>query len=136
MKDNVDIYIERLTDKILKDASLESPSKDFTTHLMSKVEAMAKSPDLVYKPLISKPLWFIIIASVIGLVTFSVFNSPTEEGLLSTIDLSFLTDNKLSNAVTSVTFSKTILYAAVLFALMFGIQIPVLRGYFDRRLEV
>lgn len=136
MKSNVDNHIERLTDKVLKDVPLESPSEEFTAHIMSKVEAIVLSPEVVYKPLISKPMWFIIIAGIIGLVTFSVFNSPTEEGLLSTVDLSFLTNNKVSIAVTSVTFSKTILYAAVLFALMFGIQIPVLRGYFDRRLEV
>jgi len=135
MNKHVDKYIEKLTDKVLKDASLEAPSEDFTAHVMSKVEAIAQSPEVVYKPLISKPLWFVIIAGVIGLVTYSIFNSPTEEGLLSTVDLSFLTNNKVSIAVTSVTFSKTILYSVVLFALMFGIQIPILRGYFDKRLN-
>ncbi len=136
MNKHVDNCIESLTDKVLKDASLDSPSEDFTALVMSKVEALTQSSKVAYKPLISKPMWFMIIAGVIGLVTYSVLNSPTDNGLLSTVDFSFLTNNKLSNAMSSMTFSRTILYSMVLFALMFGIQIPILKGYFDKRLEV
>lgn len=134
MKENVDKNIEKLSDKVLKEISLESPSNDFTTSVMSKIEAIAQ-PRVVYKPLISKPVWLLIIAGFIGLVIYAQMNAPADSGLLSAIDLSFLTDNKLSSALSRMTFSKTLLYSTVLFAFMFGIQVPLLRGYLDKRLN-
>ena len=135
MKENVDKYLENLSDKVLKEISLESPSNDFTTSVMSKIEAIARPTGVMYKPLISKTMWFLISVGLIGIVAYSVLYNPTENELLSAFDLSFLTDNKLTAAMSGMTFSKTLLYSTVLFALMFAVQVPLLRGYLDRRLN-
>lgn len=136
MKTNSDRHIERITDKILKEASLESPSLDFTTKVMSQVQGIALNDVTTYKPLISKPVWIGIAVLFIGALAYSFFGSATESEWLATIDLSILSDNKLTNALTGLSFSKTILYAAVMFAIMFAVQVPILKGYFDKRLSV
>lgn len=137
MSDNVDKHIERLVDKTMDYSELESPSLDFTNVVMSQVNALEKGTVTTYQPLISKPMWFAIFAVGLAIVLYIIFGTTTSEsGWLNTIDLSVLTDNKLNNAFSGFKVSKTVMYAVVLFGIMLFIQVPILKHYFDRRLEV
>ena len=128
-----DKKIEAFIDKLMSADALEQPSLDFTAHVMSKVEAISNSTVTVYKPLISKPVWMLIISAFVALVGYVVFNEPsTSSGLLERFDLSGVS-NPLENI--SFNFSKTLMYAMVLMAVMFSIQIPVLKHYFNKRMS-
>lgn len=128
-----DKKIEAFIDKLMSADSLEQPSIDFTDKVMSKVEAMSNSTATVYKPLISKPVWILIVATFLALVGYVIFNEPsTSSGLLERFDLSGVS-NPLENV--SFNFSKTLMYAMVLMAVMFSVQIPILKHYFNNRMS-
>jgi hypothetical protein len=128
-----DKKIEAFIDKLMSADSLEQPSLDFTDNVMSKVEAIFNSTATVYKPLISKPVWILIITGFIALVGYIVFNEPSSSsGLLERFDLSNVS-NPLENI--SFNFSKTLMYAMVLMAVMFSVQIPILKHYFNNRMS-
>jgi hypothetical protein len=128
-----DKKIEAFIDKLMSADSLEQPSIDFTANVMSKVEAISNSTATVYKPLISKQVWILIVATFLALVGYVIFNEPsTSSGLLERFDLSGVS-NPLENI--SFNFSKTLMYAMVLMAVMFSVQIPILKHYFNNRMS-
>ena len=61
MQDKTDKYLDDLTKKVIKIGSIESPSFNFTDTVMSQVEALGKNQLTVYKPLISKKKWALIL---------------------------------------------------------------------------
>ena len=127
-----DKKIEALIDKLMSADRLEQPSLDFTTNVMSKVQAISNSTATEYKPLISRPVWMLIITAFILLVGYIIFSEPTtSSNLLERFDLSGVS-NPFENI--SFNFSKTLIYAMVLMAVMFSIQVPVLKYYFNKRM--
>ena len=137
MKENINKHIENLVTKAMKRSTLESTSLDFTNTVMSQVNALGHSSVTTYKPLISKPMWFVIFAVGLAIALYIIFGtSTTETGWLNSIDLSVLINNKFSHALTEFTVSKTVMYGIVLFGIMLFIQIPILKHYFDKRLEM
>ena len=136
MNEKVDKQIEKLVERSMKTQSLESPSSNFTSMVMNQVHALNKSKITIYKPLISKPMWFAIFVIALLVVSYIIFGmNTTESGLLNFIDLSILTDNKLSNILSGFKVSKTVMYSVVLFGIMLFIQVPILKNYFNKRLE-
>ena len=137
MNEKIDKQIEELVERSMKTQSLESPSSNFTSMVMKQVHALEQSRVTVYKPLISKPMWFAMFVVTLLVVAYIIFGmKTTETGLLNFIDLSILTDNKLSSAMSGFKVSKTVLYSVVLFGIMLFIQVPILKNYFNKRLTV
>ncbi len=123
--------IEAFIDKLMADETLKQPSLDFTDNVMSKVEAISTAT--VYKPLIPKSIWFIIIGSFVALVGYIYFKEPlTSSGWLDRFNLSNISINPLQNV--SFEFSKTLIYAMVFLAITVSIQIPLLKHYFSKRM--
>ena len=136
MKEHTEQHLDKLAKKVMQLSSLESPSLDFTAKIMAKVEASATSSITVYKPLISKSGWLIISILVIGGLTYGIFGSGLEGlGWFDNIDYSIISNNKVTEAISGITFSKTLMYAIGLCGLVFFIQIPMMKHYFDKRLE-
>ena len=134
---NTDKQIDDLAKKMMSSSGLEKPSVNFTANIMSQIEAIKSISVLDSKPLISKTAWFGIAIAVIGLFAYSFFNTSTESlGLFENVDLSFISNNKISELLSSFTISKTVLYSVLLFGIMFSIQIPLLKNYLDKRYEV
>ncbi len=73
MKKNVDKQIENLVDKVMKQSTLETPSIDFTSHIMVQVEAAKQSTSTTYQPLISKRVWAIISIGFIAFVGYILY---------------------------------------------------------------
>ncbi|WP_178987802.1 hypothetical protein [Winogradskyella schleiferi] len=127
-----DKKIEELIGKLMSAESLEQPSLDFTNNVMSKVEAISSSTTTVYKPLIPKSVWFLILGSFVALIGYIYLNKPTSDnGWFDRFDLSHITVNPLENL--SIDFSTTLMYAVVLLAIMVSIQVPLLKHYLDKR---
>ncbi len=136
MVEDINKKLDDFVEKVVKDSSLESPSLDFTNKIMSKIETISQSEITVYRPLISKKAWFIIATLIIGGLTYLMLGDNMQTtGWFDSLDYSLITNNKITEKIGSVTFSKTLMYAITFFAVVFFIQIPLLKNYFDKRLE-
>ena len=136
MDHNTDKHLEKLVDKMMKDVSLEKPSFDFTDNVMSQVLNIKTSQATVYKPLISKKVWFLVFVGILSLVVFSVFGTQTENSSwLSSFDFNVFDNIKIRNLFSGFSLSKTTMYAIVLFGFMVCAQIPFLKHRFNQRLE-
>lgn len=136
MKENVDKQLDNFTKKVVKKTSLESPSIHFTSEIMSQVKAFSNNSSTVYKPLISKKTWVFIALGFVTLTIYLIFGAETQQSSwFSSLDFSVLQNNKVSNALSGFTMSKTLMYAVMFFGVMLCIQIPVLKNYFDKRLD-
>ena len=137
MKENENKHIEYLIEDVMKQTALESPSFSFTANVMQQVNSNSKSTLTLYKPLISKTGWFAILISVLALMLSIVFTGNSQKGdLFYEVDLSVLSNLNLFNLFSETTFSYTTLYALLFFGIMVCIQIPLLKNYFDKRLNL
>jgi len=136
MVEDINKHIDDFVDKVVKESSLESPSLDFTSNIMSQIEAVSQNEITVYEPLISKRAWFIIGALILGGLTYLMLgNNLQTTGWFDDINYSVITNNRFTEMIGSVTFSRTLMYAITFFAVVFFIQIPLLKNYFDKRIE-
>jgi hypothetical protein len=137
MKANTDKHIEKFVDKMMKETTLDTPSVDFTAQVMSQVLKIKTSQTTVYKPLISKWVWYGIFISMLGLIAYLSFNSSSVSGgLLEKFNLGTLPKFSMPNLFSGLHFSKTTIYACVLLTLMLFIQIPIIKHVMNRRLEI
>jgi len=130
MKKHTDIHTDDLVDKIMKMSSPESPSSNFTDSVMSRIENIPVSSITSYKPLISKWFWLFV-----GLIVFLIYlYMAFQATAINYIDFSVVYDNKFVDVISSIAFSKATTYGLLLTALMFLIQISLLKYYFNKRL--
>lgn len=135
MNENEDKQLENLVKKAMKQSALETPSFDFTSNLMSKVENMKQSTATIYQPLISKHMWFWIFTGFVAFIAYVIFiTKPEASAWFSTFDI--LDIEKISNVFSRIQLSRIVIYATVFFIVMLLIQIPLLKNYFDKRLVV
>ncbi len=131
MKEHTNKDLEKFVEKVMKSSKLESPSFEFTAKVMSQVTKISNSSISVYRPLISKTTWGILLLLTFGIVIFSVFSKDTNTlGWFDTFDLS-----KIPNLFSGIQVSRTVMYSLVMFAVMLFIQVPMLKHYFDKRFE-
>ena len=68
-----DKYYENLVDKVMAEGTMQKPSADFTSRVMSQVLVLQKTKRIVYKPLISKSVWAVIFGSLVVFIGYVVF---------------------------------------------------------------
>ena len=107
MKDQEDKYLDDLTKKVFRDASLKSPSSDFIDNVMARVTDYSQAT--VYKPLISKFTWTIIFLGFGALISYILFfEAPTEtSNWLSSSDKILFVKNSISDVLSGFKMSKT-----------------------------
>lgn len=127
-----DKNIENLIDKMMTENTLESPSIDFTSKIMSQVLAVEKIKIKAYKPLISKPMWIFIGLNLIALTIYSIFTNND----VSNFEIVKLYTDKASTLFSGIHFSKNILYVVLIVPFMILIQIGLLKNYFDKKYEL
>ena len=126
--------IEDLVNRLMKVDQLEKAPMDFTDNVMAKIEALSQSKTIVYKPLIPKYVWWLVIAGFVGLVGYLFFNNSGDTTSLSEkYNLPEVSLNPFEGLAFD--FSNSLIYATVLFAIMVCIQIPLMRQYFNNRLS-
>lgn len=131
MKEN-DKNLENLIEKMMSENTLESPSIDFTSNIMSQVLEVEKSKIKVYKPLISKTTWIFIGAAFATLVIYISLFSGTDNNL----EIGKAYSDKAASFFSGIHLSKNILYALLVVPFMILIQIGVLKNYFDKKYEL
>ena len=127
-----DKNIENLIDKMMAENTLESPSIDFTSKIMSQVLAVEKRKIKAYKPLISKSTWIFIGLSLTALTAYSIFTNND----ISNFEIVKLYTDKASALFSGIHLSKNILYAILIVPFMILIQIGLLKNYFDKKYEM
>lgn len=131
MKEN-DKEIENLIEKMMSENTLESPSFDFTSKIMSQVLVAEKSKIKAYKPLISKSTWIFIGISLAALTAYAIyFNND-----ISNFEIAKTYSDKASALFSGIHFSTNVLYALLVVPFMVLIQIGVLKNYFDKKYEL
>ena len=137
MKAPMDKHYDDLAKKIITSVDLEETSPSFTDDLMSKIEALPQTFSFTYKPLISKPILYLIGIGLVALILFLVQSSETTSlGWLDGFDTSFLSGFSIGDMFEEITISKTAMYSVVLFGAMLWIQIGLLKRRHDSLFSV
>ncbi|PKV52317.1 hypothetical protein ATE84_4428 [Aquimarina sp. MAR_2010_214] len=118
---------------LIKEAGLETPSENFLKNVMEQVELSTIEISPTYKPLISKKVWFIIGVIVAVLLCMIPFLSDGKESILNNVNFSFLNKLSIKNPFSNFTFHKTTIYGISFLALLFFIQITILKRRIDKR---
>ncbi|EDP69460.1 hypothetical protein FBALC1_05193 [Flavobacteriales bacterium ALC-1] len=128
-----DKRIEDLVNKLMTADSLEQAPINFTDNVMAKIETLSNSKATIYKPLIPKYILWLVGISFIAIIGYILFKQPTgnSDGLLDKFNLP---EFNLLEGV-SFEFSNVLVYAMLLLAIMFSIQVPLLKHYFDKRMS-
>ena len=113
----------------------EKPSMDFTANVMKNIEHAVIGETIVYKPLISKGAWLIIIAIVVGITAYLTLGNVQGVSWFDNVDFSTVSNNRLVNTLSGITISKTLTYAIGICGLLFFVQIPLMKYLMDKRLE-
>lgn len=117
--------IDRITKNIIKDAGLHQPSPNFLTNVMEAIEVQTVSQPNVYRPLISKNMWILLVvltaAVSVLLFMFPVFS---ESSLFSQLNIPNQYNFEVS--LPKINLSKTTIYG-IGFLSLFLIQIPFLK---------
>ena len=127
-----DKKIESLIAKMIAEDTLQSPSIDFTSKIMSQVLVAEKSKIKAYKPLISKSVWIFIGICLLALTIYSVYSNSE----ISNFEIARLYSDKASVLFSGIHFSKNILYAILIVPFMILIQIGLLKNYFDKKYDL
>ncbi|MCD9574602.1 hypothetical protein [Flavobacterium soyae] len=130
-----DKNIEQLIEKMMAEEKLQSPSIDFTSKIMAKVESLEEKKIKVYKPLISKPVWISIGLAVAALVIYISLFSVSENNL-KIDEIGKLYSDKISTVFSGIHFSKNILYAFLIVPFMILVQVGLLKNYFDKKYQL
>lgn len=133
MEKNNDKNIDELLKKSIQQLTLDSPSIDFTSSVMKKVEKLQKSKSIVYKPLISKPFWFLIIGCILTILVYSFLS--IDQNQPSIINFNGLFEQVPSISIPEISISKTMKNSILVIGLLFLIQIPLLKHYFNKRID-
>ena len=128
-------HLDKLAKKVMQSSTLESPTLDFTANIMAKVKASGINHVTVYKPLISKRTWLIVAVLILGGLAYGIFGNIEGLGWVDKVDLSVISNNKVTEAISGITISKTLMYAIGVCGLVFFIQIPMMKYYMNKRLE-
>ncbi len=129
MKANNDKILEKLVDNIMKDSQVESPSFDFTANVMSKVLTTKTNEAYVYKPLISRSVFFLVFGSVLLLFIYAFINGESSKDIWTNYLNFSIAYNNLP--ISFLNFSEETTYILVLATLMLLIQISFLKKHFD-----
>ncbi|KIO51003.1 hypothetical protein [Flavobacterium hibernum] len=127
-----DKNIENLIEKMMEETTLQSPSIDFTSSIMSQILVTEKAKIKPYKPLISISTWIFIGITLAILVLYNVFFAETQNNL----EIGKSYTDKISALVSGIHVSKTLLYALLIVPFMILIQIGILKNYFDKKYQL
>jgi hypothetical protein len=135
MKANEDKQLEKFAGKLMNETSLEKPSAEFTSKVMFGVLAAGTGIATAYKPLISKPLWFIIFGAVIMVMGYLIINADAQPGgWLDSLDMNAVND-KILKSLAGFKFSEITLFTVGLSTVMLFVQITFLKSYFNKRFK-
>jgi len=133
MKANEDKHLDKFAAKLMKETSLQKPSAEFTSKVMMQALAASPGTATVYKPLISKPFWFIIFGAIILVMCYLFLSADVQSGgWFDSFNMGKVND-KFLNGLPDLKFSEMTVFAVALLTIMLFVQISFLKNYFNKR---
>lgn len=134
MNKEADKNLDALVEKMLKEVPKEATSFNFTTQVMSQVEALSDAKTIAYKPLISNRIW-VVLAMIVGCVfSYLIFGGlKTDDSWFSSLNVDVIPNVGLLDKLPEFTVSQALLYGIVGFTFFMGVQILLLKAHFDKR---
>lgn len=126
-----DKNLEKFIDKIMRENTLDSPSIDFTSKIMSQILVSKKNNVKPYKPLISLPVWIVILGSLVFLILYTAFDKQSYN-----LEISPLNTVNISGIFSYFQFSKNTMYAILTVPFMLLVQIAVLKNYYNKKYQL
>lgn len=125
--------LENFTKKMVKETSLEKPSKSFSKNIMDVIVELQPQKEIsAYQPLISKKGWFLIISSLAASIILLLKTTPIEKPeFLSKIDTSAISNALSFDMSLSFTASNVTVYGFVFLAIMASIQFGYIKNYYN-----
>lgn len=118
-------------EKLVKEAGIEEPSVNFLQNVMNTIEVPIIDKPFVYQPLISKKAWLIISLLIAGILVSLPF-LPDATSILGTLDLSFMSIQDVKNPLSDFKLHTTTMYGIVFLAILFLVQITIIKKRIDR----
>ena len=125
MKENADKYLDDLTRKVVGRSTVEKPSLDFTTNVMDQIKTIANAAKINYRPLISKPIWFLIGLLSVASIGYIVFGPKSKSEWIPELNLEKYFS--VPSFIPEFNISQTTFYVVILFAVMLSIQMFYLK---------
>ncbi|MBW1295564.1 hypothetical protein [Aquimarina litoralis] len=120
---------------LVKEAGNESPSMDFLQNVMHEVSAIPKHKSIEYQPLISKRAWVIIGICVISILITLLYLSESKS-IFDNVNMYFPNVSKFENPFSDFKFHNTTMYGIIFLAILFAIQITVIKRRMDKTYSV
>jgi hypothetical protein len=128
--------IHAFTKKYVKEIPTETPSLDFTSNLMKKIEELQPlKSTITYKPLISKKGWFIVFLAIVAVVLVPFKQRKEPLFSLPEMNFSFLEKLNFDGLLENSSVSSTTLYLALTFSVFVCIQLFYLKGHFEKQIN-
>ncbi len=126
--------LEIFVKKTIKEAGIEAPSSNFTDSVLANIRRQKPTETVPYKPVISKMNWFLIIASLIVIVVYTLLSDSTVNlPWLASFDPQSLRAAHLFNGISKMKISNTYLYGVVGFTFFVGVQVFLLKNHINKR---
>ncbi|MBT8325669.1 MAG: hypothetical protein HKN99_06020 [Winogradskyella sp.] len=124
--------LDQLIKKVMTYDTPEAAPADFTSKVMAQLQPVKTSAVTTHKPLIPTIAWIVIGVLFVGVATWIMFNADaTKGGYLQ----QFMAGTDLP-LQWNFNGSKTLFYAVLGLVAMLGVQIFILKDYFEKRLAV
>ncbi len=122
--------------KTVKQAGLESPPANFTTTVLSRIEAQ-KQGTIRYTPLVSKTAWSIMGILVLVFFGFAIWgDSKMEVPRWVPFDMEGLLNERVIEKFQMFQLSNTVLYGVMALAFFITLQVILLKNQVNRRFVV
>ncbi|WP_297796582.1 hypothetical protein [uncultured Eudoraea sp.] len=138
MEDTNEKRLDDFVKKVVSNASLESPSVDFTENIISKIAVRETNNAItVYQPLISKTSWLVLATLTILLIAYIFIGKfDLTVSWLPNINTGVIENMDSMVALSQIQLPNTVVYALIGLMLFFYLQIIFLKKYLDSRLEL
>ena len=129
-----DKNIEKFTKYIIKEAQIESPSKNFVNKVMDAVKLENELSSIkIDKPLIPKPVWVLIVAAFAVSCIFILSGFYQSTTIFSKINFTFLNKIPSVNLFESIHFSNTFTFSFMFFSVLVLFQLLAVKNFFNRQ---
>ena len=129
-----DKNIEAFTKYVIEAAQIDGPSVDFVNKVMKSVKLEKEISSIkIYKPLISKTAWVVIIGAFTVLGVFMLTGSAQSTSIFSKINFTFLDKLPSVNLFESIHFSNTFTFSFMFFSVLVLFQLLAIKNYFNRQ---
>jgi len=135
MQDDKKSKFDQFIQKRIKEEGLEKPSLNFTNTVISKIETQKEhSKVTVYKPLISKKVWYAGAVIIIGIFSYLIYgNIAVEFNWLPEMKMQQIGQLILLERFPNFNISNIYVYAFIGLAFFMAVQVYLLKNHFDKR---